>query len=84
MASEERVEAYVLYIKEEAKILSLRSFMDDGGARLGDLLARLDPGGAGAILPKVHPAEMPAPCLETLGFRPAGAHLLYAASAGSA
>jgi GNAT superfamily N-acetyltransferase len=84
VASEERVEAYVLYIKEEAKILSLRSFMDDGGARLGELLARLDPGGAGAILPKVHPAEMPAECLETLGFRPACAHLLYAASAGSA
>jgi hypothetical protein len=30
--------------------------------------------------PKVHPAEISKECLETLGFRPAGGHLLYAAT----
>ena len=33
--------------------------------------------------PKVHPAEISKELLETLGFRPAGAHLLYAARARS-
>ena len=30
--------------------------------------------------PKVHPAEISKELLETLGFRPAGAHRLYAAT----
>jgi hypothetical protein len=46
------------------------------------LLARL--GTAGCRLPKVHPAEISKEDLETLGFRPAGRHLLYAARARSA
>jgi hypothetical protein len=33
---------------------------------------------------KVHPAEISKEFLETLGFRPAGRHLLYAATAQSA
>ena len=33
--------------------------------------------------PKVHPAEISKELLETLGFRPAGGHLLYAARARS-
>ena len=33
--------------------------------------------------PKVHPAEISKEFLETLGFRPAGGHLLYAAKARS-
>ena len=33
--------------------------------------------------PKVHPAEISKESLETLGFRPAGGHLLYAAKARS-
>ena len=32
---------------------------------------------------KVHPAEISTELLETLGFRPAGRHLLYAATAGA-
>ena len=34
--------------------------------------------------PKVHPAEISKEGLETLGFSPAGGHLLYAARARSA
>jgi hypothetical protein len=33
--------------------------------------------------PKVHPVEISKECLETLGFRAAGGHLLYAARARS-
>ena len=33
--------------------------------------------------PKVHPAEISEEFLETLGFRPAGGHLRYAARARS-
>jgi hypothetical protein len=63
------------------EILSLRSFVDDGGARLTQLLSRLGPGTF--RFPKVHPAEISKEFLETLGFRPAGGHLLYAARARS-
>ena len=84
VASDERIEAYLLYVKpgvEETEIVSLRSFVDDGGARLKQLLARLDMGTL--RFPKVHPAEISKECLETLGFRPAGGHRLYTARARS-
>ena len=69
----------------EVEILSLRSSIDDGGARLKQLLARLRAPGTGTIrFSKVHPAEIPAELLETLGFRRAGGHLRYAATARSA
>ena len=80
VASDERIEAYLLYTATEA-IVSLRSFVDDGGARLTQLLSRLGPGTF--RFPKVHPAEISKEWLETLGFRPAGGHLLYAAKARS-
>jgi GNAT superfamily N-acetyltransferase len=84
VASDERIEAYVLYVTrgvEETEILSLRSFIEDGGARLTQLLARL---GVGTFrFPKVHPAEVSPERLETLGFRPTGGHRLYAARARS-
>ena len=38
IASDERIEAYILYI-EGGEILSLRSFIEDGGARLKQLLS---------------------------------------------
>ena len=96
VASVERIEAYLLYITRgvgpegnaeagprasppAAEIVSLRSLIEDGGARLQQLLSRL---GMGTFLfPKVHPAEVSS--LETLGFRPAGGHRLYAARARS-
>jgi GNAT superfamily N-acetyltransferase len=83
VASDERIEAYLLYVERgvETEIVSLRSFIADGGARLQQLLSRL---GVGTVrFPKVHPAEISKGLLETLGFRPAGGHLLYAARARS-
>ncbi len=87
VASDERIEAYLLYVDrglEEAEILALRSFVDDSGARLTQLLSQLRARGIMTFqFPKVHPAEISKELLETLGFRPAGAHLLYAAKARS-
>ena len=82
VASDERIEAYVLFVNDE--IVSLRSMVEDGGARLKQLLSRLRARGMGTFrLPKVHPSELSQELLETLGFRPAGGHLLYAAMARS-
>jgi GNAT superfamily N-acetyltransferase len=101
VASDERIEAYLLYVNGEAapegnaeagprasaptaEIVLLRTLIDDGGARLKQLLSRLRARGMGTIrFPKVHPAEISKECLETLGFRSAGGHLLYAARARS-
>jgi hypothetical protein len=80
VASDERIEAYLLYVKP-GEIVSLRSVVDDGGARLTQLLARL---GTGTFqFSKVHPAEISKELLETFGFRPAARHILYAARARS-
>lgn len=66
-----------------AEIVSLRSFVEDGGASLQRLLSRLHARGMSSFMfPKVHPAEIPE-LPETLGFRPAGRHRLYAARARS-
>lgn len=81
VASDERIEAYILYMKP-AEIVALRSFAADDGVRLKQLLARL--GIWKFRFPKVHPTEISAALLATLGFRPAGGHLLYAARARSA
>jgi hypothetical protein len=88
VASDERIEAYLLYVAggtEQTEIVSLRSFIDDGGARLKQLLAQLRARGIETLrFPKVHPAEISEEWLETLGFSPAGAHRLYAGRARSA
>jgi L-amino acid N-acyltransferase YncA len=101
VASDERIEAYLLYVKPgvgpegnaeagprasppPAEIVSLRTFIEDGGARLKQLLSRLRAQGMRTFrFPKVHPAEISKELLETLGFRPDGGHLLYAARARS-
>ena len=90
VASDERIEAYLLYIKlgmapeGTAEIVSVRTFIEDGGARLKQLISGLRARGVRTFrLPKVHPAEISKESLETLGFRPAGGHLLYAARARS-
>ena len=88
VASDERIEAHVLYVNREeavAEIMSLHSFIEDGGARLKQLLSRLGAQGMRAFrFPKVHPSEIAKESLEALGFRPAGAHFLYAGTARSA
>ena len=88
VASDERIEAYVLYAKrrmEETEILSLRSFIDDGGARLKQLLSRLRALGMETFrFSKVHPAEISKEWIEALGFSPVGVHRLCATTAKSA
>jgi GNAT superfamily N-acetyltransferase len=84
VASDERIEACVLYVTcgTETEILSLRSFVDDGGARVKRLLSRLrGPGMQTCRFSRVHPAEIADGWLETLGFSPAGGYRLYAATA---
>ncbi len=76
IASDERIEAYVLH--RENEIVALRSLIEDDGARLRHLLAHLR---RPFRFPKVHPSEISHASLDTLGFRPAGSHLLYAAKA---
>jgi hypothetical protein len=87
VASDERIEAYLLYVMRGAmgtEIMSLRSFIEDGGVRLTQLLSQLRARDTGTFrFPKVHPAEISKELLETLGFRPAGGHRLYAARARS-
>jgi GNAT superfamily N-acetyltransferase len=83
VATDERIEAYVLYEARapKADILALRTFIDDGGARLDQLLARLPEPGVGAFrFPKAHPSEISTELLKTLGFQPAAAHRLYTAT----
>jgi [ribosomal protein S18]-alanine N-acetyltransferase len=76
---DDRIEAYILHIEDE--ILALRTLVEDGGASLKHLLYRL--GFTTVRLPKVHPAEIPGELLETLGFRSAGGHILFATVAQS-
>jgi hypothetical protein len=83
VATEEQIEAYLLY-RKEGEILSLRTLVEDNGARLRLLLSTLRAAGLGAFrIPKVHPAEISRAFMETLGFRPGGGHWLYAARAGA-
>jgi GNAT superfamily N-acetyltransferase len=83
VVTDERIEAWLLYINDGASvtIVAFRSLIDDGGARLKQLLFRL---GSGTFrFPKVHTADTSRKCLETLGFRPASQYLLYAGTARS-
>jgi hypothetical protein len=83
VATEEQIEAYLLY-RKEGEILSLRTLVEDNGARLMLLLSQLRAAGLGTFrMPKVHPAEISTAVMETLGFRPDGGHWLYAARAGA-
>lgn len=86
VASDERIEAFVLYAmcgNDTAEILSLRSLIE-GGMQLQQLLTRLRHRGIERFtFPRVHPAEMPNDVLETLGFTPAASYLRYSATARS-
>ena len=87
VASDEQIEAYLLFVdcgEEGVEILALRSFIEDGGARLTQLLAQLGAQGTStAQFPKVHPTELSPEVMEQLGFRSAGRHVVYTASARS-
>ena len=91
VASDERIEAYVLYVDPPTdpdgttEILALRSLVDDDDGRLKQLLSRVSAGGLRTFrLTKVHPAEISEELLGTLGFRAGGGYRLYAAKARSA
>jgi len=78
VATDERIEAYILYI-EPSEIFDLRCFVNDDDARLRLLLSRM---GAGPFrFPKVHPREIPPELLQTLGFQPTQKYRLYASTA---
>ena len=84
VASDERIEAYVLYVGD-GEIVSLRSFVEDGGSRLTLLLSRLRAQGLRRLtLSKVHPDEISTEHLASLGFHAAGGHRRYATTARSA
>jgi GNAT superfamily N-acetyltransferase len=76
IASDERIEAYLLHMNG-GEIVSLRSFVEDGGAHLTQLLSRL--GERMFRFSKVHPEEISTELMKTLGFRAAGRHLLFTA-----
>ena len=85
VASDERIEAYILYIErgeEGTEIVSVRSVVDDGDARLHQLFAHLGTRGQARIR-KVHPSEIPLQLLETLGFEPTQTYGVYATTARS-
>jgi hypothetical protein len=78
VASDEQIEAYIHYI-EAGEILALRSFVADDGARRKLLLSRI---GAGRVrFAKVHPAEISAQPLASLGFEPTHSYRVYATTA---
>jgi GNAT superfamily N-acetyltransferase len=84
VASDERIEACILYVTcgMETEIVSLRSFVNDGGARVKRLLSELRARGGDTFrFAKVHPAEYSKEWMESLRFSPAGGYLLYAARA---
>ena len=81
VASDECIEAFILFLKD-GEILSMRSLIEDGGARLGQMLDQLRAQGLKTLrIQKVHPAEISAEFMAMLGFRSTGAHRLYAAKA---
>jgi ribosomal protein S18 acetylase RimI-like enzyme len=90
VASDERIEAYILYIRSSnpadgSDIVAFRSLIADGGARLAQLLSVLRAGGLNVLrFAKVHPEEISRECLDYLGFQPASGYRRYAALARSA
>jgi L-amino acid N-acyltransferase YncA len=90
VASDERIESYLLYLKPEGdpkadvKIVLLGSVIEDGGAGLKELISRLRLEGMWTLrFPKVHQAECSTDFLESLGFCRTGEHRLYATRARS-
>ena len=85
-ASEEQIEAYILYVRHEAEaqIVSMRSLIEDGGLRPKQLLSQLCAQGLKTFsFPKAHPEEISEDFLNTLDFRPTRAYRLMAATARS-
>jgi len=87
VASEERLEAYLLYMHDgtDTEIVALRPLTGASHGHLAQLLDRVRAQVTGNLrFPKVHPAEMPAADVETLGFHPTGRYRVYARRADHA
>ena len=83
VASDESIEACILYI-EDGEVVMLRSFFADAGARLKLLVSRLRRAGLQTLrIPKVHETESAVSCLGALGFRDGATYRLYAKTAGA-
>ena len=84
VASDERIEAYLLVTAERGRD-SVAPLVHRGRWSPSEATALSTPRARHATFrfPKVHPAEISKEFLETLGFRPAGGHRLYAAKARS-
>lgn len=81
VATEERLEACILY-SMDGEVLFLRSFFDDDGARVRQLTSRMRADGVRtARLPRMHAGEIAPECLESAGFRADAGYRLYAAEA---
>jgi len=80
VASDERIEAYILYTKA-GEILGLRSLVEDEHSPLKQLVPLLGPGTF--RLPKVDPAEISPELLNAVGFQSTAVHLRYATTARS-
>ena len=78
VASDERIEAYLLYATPTAEIVSLRSFVEDRGARLTQLLSPPRSGDVPVPQRSTRP-KSPRNCWKRSVSAPAGAHVLYAA-----
>lgn len=84
VATDERIEAYVLYT-DDGEIMALQTLVDDGGARLCVLCAHVRGHGLETLrFSQVHPEEMASDVLATLGFHPAGAHRAFWRTVGAA
>jgi hypothetical protein len=84
VASDERIEAYVLYVPQEveAEVVALHSMVDDDGRRLRQLLSRVQSTGIRTLrFPKAHSTEAPKALLDSLGFRRDRTHRRYGATA---
>ena len=80
VASDERIEAYVLY-SSDGSIAALRSSVEDDGARLAHLLTRIRNVAGLVRIPKVDVAEFSREQLEGIGFRADRRYVLYATTA---
>ena len=84
IASDERIEAYILYVKETGELLAVQALVEGSETHLSRLLSQLRSRGLRVLrFPKVHPSEVSPETLQALGFRDSGRHRLYATTAQS-
>ena len=83
VASDERLEAYLLYIKDTGELVAIDSLVS-GEGHLTRLISQLPARGLNALrFPKVHPAEVSPERLQTLGFGSTAKYRLCATMARS-